>query len=196
MNDYPKLSVTISVTKYLPKFPKMALSREKALIIAAKHVETVSNSSVEEELVVLSPLEKVNVVFSPDVAVAFGKKSQDATNLKAVKFDFESPQCFSIGKLPEVNKPPPLTPYGHGVARNVEVMKKFLENAKKDVASTFCFSITKGPCRMLVDLDTKVCDDVTKVEDFGHRYIQVSLTDFILFFFLFERQKIFTKLDN
>ena len=162
------------MTKYPPKFPKMAISREKALVLAAMHVESVSSSSAEEETVVLSPREKVNVVFSPEVAVAFGKKSQDATNLKAAKFNFESPQCFSIGKLPETDKPPPPSPYGHGVARNLEVMKKFLENAKKDVATTFCFSITKGPCRMVVDLDTKVCEDVTKVEEFGHRYAQVG----------------------
>ena len=146
------------------------------MILATKHVEDVSNSSAEEEMVALSPKDKVNVIFTPDVAVAFGLNSQDATKLKAERFKFEAPQCFSIGKLPKGNNFSKF-PYGHGVARNLEVMKKFMEKAKSDVAQTFCFSLTKGPCKMVVDLDTEKCDNVAKVENFGHRFIQ-ALLDF------------------
>ena len=73
------------------------------MVLATKHVEDVSNSSAEEEMVALSPKDKVNVIFTPDVAVAFGLNSQDATKLKAERFKFEAPQCFSIGKLPKGN---------------------------------------------------------------------------------------------
>jgi hypothetical protein len=92
----------------------MSLSRQEAMVLATKHVEEVSSSSAEEEMVALSPRDKVNVVFTPDVAVAFGLNSQNATKLKANAFNFEAPQCFSIGKLPKGNNYSKF-PYGHGV---------------------------------------------------------------------------------
>ena len=156
----------------------MRLSREDAFILVKKHVEEVSNSSVDQDVVVFSPIEKTKVVFSPDVAVSFGKKSQDAANLKAQANKFEDPKCFTIGKpYNKDTNPNPEVPYGHCVARNPVVMKQFIEKAKNDVGTTFNYSITKGPCRMVVDLDAEVCDDPSKIEEYGHRLMS-ELVDF------------------
>ena len=155
-----------------------SLSRRDAFILVKKHAEEVSRSSVDEDVVVFSPVEKTKVVFSPDVAVSFGKKSQDAANLKAELHSFENPQCFTIGKpYNKDSNPNPTVPYGHCVARNKDVMKKFIDLSKKDIGETFNFSITKGPCRMVVDLDAEVCDDPAKIEEYGHR-LMALLVDY------------------
>ena len=146
-----------------------SLSRRDAFILVKKHAEEVSRSSVDEDVVVFSPVEKTKVVFSLDVAVSFGKKSQDAANIKAEFHSYENPQCFTIGKpYNKDSNPNPTVPYGHCVARNKEVMKRFITLSKRDIGETFNFSITKGPCRMVVDLDAEVCDDPAKIEEYGH----------------------------
>ena len=156
----------------------MKLSRSEAFVLAKKHAAEVSNSDVSEEDIAISGTDRpTKVVFTSDVAVSFGEKSQDAANLKAKAFNYEDPHSFSIGKPYIKEKPAPDTPYGHGVARSLEVMKQFIENAKKDVAQTFYFSVTAGPCRMFVDLDADECEDVDALEAFAHRLIQ-ALQDF------------------
>lgn len=64
------------------------------------------------------------------------------------------------------------------MTRSEKLMKEFMEKGRDDITSTFYYALTEGrPTSMIVDLDTISCDHPKKVEDFGHRLMDV-LADF------------------
>ena len=109
--------------------------------------------------------------------MAYGVGSQDAVILKAKEKKFETIFCFSIGK---VYKPgaPQKAPYGHAVTRTEKLMRDFITNSRNDITHTFYYALTEGrPVSLIVDLDTMKCENPKKVEEFGHKLMEV-LADF------------------